>query len=97
MGKQETECPEPLFPVRSRRHVVRLVLVVTDRYDVGALEPAVQVDILAALGAEGISLTRRRSPAFGAWPLGPQRHHLRGVVAAHEIPVAGQPARVSKP
>lgn len=67
------------------RVVVRFVLVVAARNDVDALEPAVEVDVLAAYRAERIGLARRRLAAFGAGPLGAQRRDL--VVRAHGCPI----------
>src|SRR5690606_30345456 len=50
---------------------------------VGAREPAVQVDILAALGAERIELAARRLAAFGARTSRPQRRDLFGLATRH--------------
>lgn len=66
------------------RVVVRFVLVVAGRNDVGALEPAVEVDLFAAHRAERVGLTRRRLAASGAGPLGAQRRDF--VVRAHDRP-----------
>ncbi len=48
--------------------------------DVGAREPAVEVDILAACRAEGIGFARRWPTAFGAGPLWPQRRDISASV-----------------
>lgn len=48
--------------------VVRFRSVVGNRNRIGARKPAVEVDIAAAFGAEGIVLPRGRAAAFGTGP-----------------------------
>ena len=48
-----------------------------------ARKPSVEVDILAALGAEWIGVARRRSSAFGAGAAWPERGHLFRLRSCH--------------
>ena len=58
--------PGPTWPACLVAGLAILVFVVAHGNDVGAGQPAVEVDILAARRAERIGLARRRPAAFGA-------------------------------
>jgi len=82
-------------PASLRLVGVRFFLVVASGDDVGALEPAVEVDVLAARRAERIGLACRLLAAFGAGAFRPQRRDL--VVQAHGRAPASQPPCTLKP